>query len=182
MRYCSGRNGLIAKHSTGASLKPLEPWEGCALVLWEIKLIKRSFCLTGRSAQQSGHTCLWWLEAARAHTWLLVRPLLSRRQADAARESLPHLCSERRAAGLRVPLHDAIIHNVGQWPLQTSGFVRLHKWTSKSLSMAWNLEAWKVKGLGPAIDSLDDLGQVLAFFLTSVSHLQMSPGVNLQYS
>lgn len=68
---------------------------------------------------------------------LLVLPSA---QQEAGRRCLgkpPHLCSERRAAGLRVPLHDAaIIHNVGQWPLQTSGFVRLHKWTSKSLSMA----------------------------------------------
>lgn len=46
-------------------------------------------------------------------------------------KSLPHLCSERRAAGLRVPLHNAIIHNVGQWPLQTACFVRPHKGTGR---------------------------------------------------
>lgn len=42
-------------------------------------------------------------------------------------EGLPHLCTDGRAAGLRVPLHSAITHNVGQWPPQTSCFVRLHK-------------------------------------------------------
>ena len=48
------------------------------------------------------------------------------------RESLPHLCSDRRAAGLRVPLHDAVVHNVGQWPCKhpalsgrTSGAARV---------------------------------------------------------
>lgn len=42
-------------------------------------------------------------------------------------EGLPHLCIEGTAAGLRVPVHNAIIHNVGQWPLQTPCFVRLHE-------------------------------------------------------
>lgn len=57
--------------------------------------------------------------------------LLSKGDAQAAWESLPHLCTGRRAAGLS-PSVGCSTDNVGQRPLGTSCIVRKHMWAGRS--------------------------------------------------